>query len=90
MMPWEKGDPGMFQSIIITCTPTCRAVQKLGKRGSGTERTNEHTFLSFMETIYNELQRNVIRALWKALGKAGGRKSCSHTLNAAVERGRMG
>ena len=52
----------------------CRAVQMLGKRVRGTERADERAFLPVMETIYNELQRSAIRALWKALGKAGGRK----------------
>lgn len=74
-MPCGKGDLGMFNSTVTACAPMCKALQQMfGRKERGTERTNEHGFLPFMETIYNELQSNVKRALWKALGTAGGRK----------------
>ena len=51
-----------------------------GDEDRGTERTNNPALLLFITVICNGQQRNVVRALRKAVGKVGKRKQLSHAL----------
>ena len=51
-----------------------------GDGDRGTERTNNPALLFFVKVICNGQQRNVVRALWKAVRKVGRRKQLSHAL----------